>query len=56
LKDLRVDGRIILKISLKSGWEDVDFIYYCEESYSWWAVVNTVSELPGSIKCGELLN
>jgi hypothetical protein len=39
LEDLGVDGRIILKLIFRIGWESMDCIYLAQERHS---VVNTV--------------
>jgi hypothetical protein len=53
LKDLRVDGRIILKTCLKIGWEDVDLIDWVEDSRELAGSCERGTELPGCTKCGE---
>ena len=54
--DTGVDGRIILNVSLRSGMRGVDLINLAQERDRWWALVNAILNLGGSIKCGEFLD
>jgi hypothetical protein len=37
------------------GWDGMDWINFSQDRDQWRALVNTVNELPGSIKCWEIL-
>jgi hypothetical protein len=46
LEDLRVDGRIILKMDLQEvGWVDMDWIDLAQDRDKWRALVNAVMNL-----------
>jgi hypothetical protein len=37
-------------------WEDVDWMHLAQDRDQWWAVVNTVMNISGSIKGGEIFD
>jgi hypothetical protein len=41
---------------MKIGWEGADWIPLAQDRDQWWAVVNMVNEISGSIKDGEFLD
>jgi hypothetical protein len=46
LKDLGIDGRILLKWILGGIWlEGVDWIHLAQDRDWWWALVNTVMNI-----------
>jgi hypothetical protein len=47
-EDLKVDGRDLRQ----TGWEGVDWIHLAQDRDLWRTFVNTVMNLPSSIKCG----
>jgi hypothetical protein len=53
LKDVVVDGSIILKWILKKRDEELDWIDLAQHRDRLQALVNAVMNLRGSIKCGE---
>ena len=56
-EDLGIDGRKILKWMMKEmGCRTIALIGLTEDRDRWQAVVNTVIEPSGSVKCGEFLN
>jgi hypothetical protein len=56
LEDPGVDGRIILKWILERlGGRGADWIDLAQDRDRWRALVYTVMNLRGSIKCGEFL-
>jgi hypothetical protein len=40
---------------LETGWEVVNWIHLAQDRDQWWALVNMVNELLGSIKGGKFL-
>jgi hypothetical protein len=53
LEERGIDGRLILKLICEKGAGGMDWIDLAQERDKWQALVNTVMNLPGSIKCGE---
>jgi hypothetical protein len=46
-----------MKMDLREiGFGDVDWIHWAQDRDRWRALVNTVGEPSGSIKCGEFLD
>jgi hypothetical protein len=46
-----------IKMDLREiGFEDVDWIHWAQDRDRWRALMNTVMNLRGSIKCGEFLD
>jgi hypothetical protein len=55
-EDQDVGGWIILELGLgEVGWGDVDWIGLAKDSNRWRALVNTVTNLRGSMKCWETI-
>jgi hypothetical protein len=45
-----------IKIDLREiGWDGMDWIYLAQDKDQWRALVNTVMNLRGSLKCWEIL-
>jgi hypothetical protein len=55
LRDLGVDGRIILKWVLQKWDEDMDYIHLAEDRYRWRALVNAVMNLRVTYNAGNFL-
>jgi hypothetical protein len=56
LERSRVDGKIILKWILEKWFGGMDWIDVANDRDRWRALVNTVMNAGGSIKCGEFLD
>jgi hypothetical protein len=55
-EDLRVDGRIILKMNLKEiGWKDAGWNYLTVDRDKWWVVPVAVVSLNRFHKMGNFL-
>jgi hypothetical protein len=46
---------IFIVIALRIGWDGVDWIDMAQDRYQWRALLNTILNLRGSIKCWEVL-